>query len=83
MKESKKIDKYLDFARMLKKLWNMATVISVLVGTLGTVPEGLGKRLRKLEIRGRIETIQTMALLRSARILKKIPGDLRRLAITN
>ena len=33
----KKIDKYLDLARELKKLWNIVTVISIVVGALGTV----------------------------------------------
>ena len=33
IKESKRIDKYLDLTRELKKLWNMkVTVISVVVG---------------------------------------------------
>ena len=39
----------------------------------------LRKKLVELEIRGRIETIQTTALLRSARLPRKKPGDLRRL----
>ena len=34
----------------------MVTVIPILVGALGTVPNGMNKRLEKLEIRGRIET---------------------------
>ena len=37
--------------------------------------------LDDLEIRGRLETIQTRALLRSARILRRILGVLRRLAM--
>ena len=40
------------------------------------------KRLDELEIKGRAETIQTTALLRSVGILRKSPGDLRRLAVT-
>ena len=41
--ESEKIDKSLVFARELKKkLWNVrVTVISIMVGALGTVPKGL------------------------------------------
>ena len=39
MKESEKIDKYLDLARGLKKLWNMKlTVIPIVVGIQVTVP---------------------------------------------
>ena len=68
LKVSKK-DKYLDTARKLEKLWNMrAKVIPIVVGALGTVP----KSLEELEIRGRIETIQTTALLRSVRILRRV-----------
>ena len=55
MKENEKMDKYMDLARELKRLWNMKVkVIPIVVGALGTVPKSLEKRL---EIRGRIETI--------------------------
>ena len=64
------MDKYLDLARELKKLWNMKVkVIPIVVGAHGTVPKGLEKGL---EIRGRIETIQNTALLQSARILRRV-----------
>ena len=78
IKESVTIDKYLDLARKLKKQWNMLTAISIVVGTLGTVPEGLEKRWRTGK-KGRIETIQIIAVLISARILRRIletRGDL-------
>ena len=72
LKESEKRGKYLDLARELKKLWNMKVmVIPVVIGVLGTVTKGLVQRLEGLEIRGRDVTIQTTALLRSARILRK------------
>ena len=55
MKESEKINKYLDLARDLKKLWNMkVTVMPIVVGVLGMAPKGLERRLEELEIRGRI-----------------------------
>ena len=74
LKESEKKDKYLDLARELKKLWNMKmTFIPIIIGALGTVTKGLIKRLEDLEIRGRVETIQTSTLLRSTRILRS-PG---------
>ena len=67
MKESEKIDKYLDLAREPRKLWNMRVkVVPIVIGDLGTIPRALEKNLGELEIRGRIETIQTTALLRSA-----------------
>ena len=50
-----KRDKYYDLARELKKkLWNMKVmVVPVVIGTLGTIPEGLVKELKELEIDGR------------------------------
>ena len=47
-KENEKMDKYLDLARELKKLWNMKVkVIPIVVGALGTVPKGIGKGIGK------------------------------------
>ena len=68
---AEKKDKYLDLARELKKLWNMkVTIVSIVIGALGTVAKGLLKGLEDLEVGGRVETIQTTALLRTARILR-------------
>ena len=73
IKENEKRDKYLDLARELKKLGNMIEMMMlIVVDTLGTVPEGLEKRLVELKNRGRIKNIQTIALLKSARILSKV-----------
>ena len=42
IKESERIEKYLDLARELKKQWNMrVTEIAVVVSVLGTVAKGL------------------------------------------
>ena len=46
-------------------------------GAFGTISKGLVSGLKELEIGKRAETIQTTASLRSARILRKSPGDLR------
>ena len=70
-KESEKKDKYLDLARELKKLWNMkVTIVPIVIGALGTITKGLFKILEDLGVGGRVETIQTAALLRTARILR-------------
>ena len=62
--------KYLDLARELKKMWNIRVIVILIVfDVLGTVCKDLEKRLGELEIRGRIEIIQTTALLKLARIL--------------
>ena len=47
------------------------TFIPIIIGALGTVTEGLIKRLEDLEITERVETFQTTTLLRSARILRR------------
>ena len=42
LKENEKKDKYLDLARELKKLWNVkVTIISIVIGALGKITEGL------------------------------------------
>ena len=75
LKECEKKDKYLDLARELKKnkLWNMkVTIIPIVIGAFETVTKGLLKGLEDLEVGGRLETIQTTALLRTTRTLRKI-----------
>ena len=74
LKESEKKDKYLDLARESKKLCNMkVTIVPIVIGALGTITKGLLKGLEDLEVEGgRVETIQTTALLRTARILRRV-----------
>ncbi len=79
LKECEKKDKYLDLARELKKLGNMkANIVPIVIDAFGTITKGLFKGLEDLEVGGRVETIQTTALLNT----EKSPGDLRRLAVT-
>ena len=47
------------------------TMIPIVIGALGTVPEALVQGLENLDIRGRVETIQTTVSLRSAGILRR------------
>ena len=57
----------------------MVTIIPIVIGAFGTVTKGLLKGLEDLEVGGRVETIQTTALLRTARILRRVldnKGDL-------
>ena len=73
MNWSEKKDKYLDLARELKKLWNIkVTIVPNVIGALGTITKGLLKGLGDLEVGRRVETIQTTALLRTARILRRV-----------
>ena len=55
------------------------TIVPIVIGALGIVAKGLLKGLEDLEVGGRVETIQTIALLRTARILRWVRetwGDL-------
>ena len=45
------------------------TIVQIVIGALGTVTKGLLKGLEDLEVGGRVETIQTTALLWTARRL--------------
>ena len=69
LKESELKDKCLDIARELKKkLWNMKVVIiHIAIGALGIITKGLVQGLEDLEITGPVKTVQTTALLRTAR----------------
>ena len=48
------------------------TIVPIVIVVLGTVKKELLKGLEDLEIGGRVETIQTTALLRTARILRLV-----------
>ena len=54
-----------------KNLWNMKVmIIPIVIGAVGIVTKGLVQGVEDLEITGRVETVQTTALLRSARTLR-------------
>ena len=48
------------------------TLIPIAIGAFGRVTKRLLKGLEGLEIRGRVETIQTTTLLRTARIQGRV-----------
>ena len=71
IKENVKRDKYLDLARELKKaMEHEDDMTPIVIGDLGTIPRSLVEGGEELEIR--VETIQLTALLRSARILRRV-----------
>ena len=64
---------YIYYDNKLKKLWNMkVTIIPIIIGAFGTVTKGLLKGVEDLEVGGRVETIQTTTLLRTARIPRRV-----------
>ena len=48
------------------------TIIPIVIGAFGTVTKRLLKGFEDLEVAGRVETIQMTALLRTARILRRV-----------
>ena len=59
-------------------------VIPIVICAPGTIPKGMVKGLEYLEITGQVEIIQTPALLKTARILRRVlesKGDLLSLSL--
>ena len=57
----------------MKKQWNMkVTIVPILIGVFGTITKRLLEGLEDLEIGGRVDTIQTTALQRTTRILRRV-----------
>ena len=48
------------------------TIVSIVIGAFGTITKELLKGLEDVEVGGRVETIQTTALLITARILRRV-----------
>ena len=49
-------------------------IVPIVIGAFGRITKGLLKGLGDLEVRGRVETIQMTALLRTAKILRRVLG---------
>ena len=57
----------------LQKIWNVKVKIMPLVaGSLGTIPEQCGNRLKQIGITAGIAQVQKIVLLGTARILRKV-----------
>ena len=48
------------------------SITPIMIGAFGTVTEGLLEGLEDLKVGSRVETIQTTALFKTARILRRI-----------
>ncbi len=73
LEECEKRDKYLDLARILKKLWNMK--VTIIISTFGTVTGGFG-------IRRPNGNHPNKSIIENGQNTEKNPGNLRRLAVT-
>ena len=48
------------------------TILPIVIGAFSTITKGLLKGLEDLEVGGWVETIQRIALLRTARIMRRV-----------
>ena len=48
------------------------TIVPIVIGAFGTVAKVLLKAQEHMEVGGQVETIQTIALLKTARILRRV-----------
>ena len=72
-KEIKKVEKYQELKREIKKPWNLkkVEVVPVVIRVLGCMTKGLEKWIEKVEINCNLGMLQKTALLGTARILRK------------
>ena len=72
--EQEKFTKYQEFRREVNKLWNSrnVTIISVVVGALGTVGKRLSQWLKRISEEDSFELLQKSCLLGTARIIRKV-----------
>ena len=72
-KEEEKIEKYIDLAREVAKLWNVrAKIIPVVIAALGTISNDLEERINEMGLSLKTAQIQMSVLLGTARILRKV-----------
>ena len=74
-KEVEKIEKYLDLARELKKVWNTKVImVSLVVRALGTPAKERLKRLKTIGIETKITELPKTVLIHTSRIQKSYWG---------
>ena len=73
-KEQEKVEKYQDLKREIGRMWEIrkVQVVPVVIGALGSVSKGFDKWIGKLDIQCNFVDMQETALLRTARILRKV-----------
>ena len=72
-KEEEKIDKYMDLEADVKTQFRVkAVIVPIVLGDLGTIPAKLSESLEKLEIKDVIGSLQTIILISTTAILKRV-----------
>ena len=83
LKECEKKDKYLDFARELKKPWNIkVTIVPIVIGAFGTIIKRIIKGTGGLGSWRTGRDYPNDSITENGQNTAKSPGNLRRLAVT-
>ena len=72
--EKEKVEKYQDLKKEIRRLWKLRNVeiVPVVIGVLGSVSAEFDKNTGKLGITCNVGVMQKIALLRTAKILRKV-----------
>ena len=73
-KEKENVEKYQDLKKEIRRLWKLRNVkiVPVAIGALGSVSAEFDRWMEKLGIICNVGVMQKAALLRTARILRKV-----------
>ena len=76
LKETEKKEKYLDFARALKSLWNTkVTIVPIVIGAFGTEIKGLLNGLEDLDVGGPSGDHPNYTIVENGQNTEKSPRD--------
>ena len=73
LKRNEKLDNYSELRLEIARMWDKETlIVPIIIGALGSIPNGLECNLKKLDISYNVETLQKSVLLGTANILRKV-----------
>ena len=81
-KEAERSDHYQDLKREIKTIWKLkeATIVLIIVGSLGTVHKNIKDWINRLEIPCSVVLLQKAAMLGTAQMVRKVLGP-RKLSV--
>ena len=72
LKRNEKLDNYSELQLEIARMWGKETsIVPIIIGALGSIPNNLECNLKKLGILRNVETLQKSVLLGTANVLRK------------